>query len=53
MDESLLMNGTDDNIVLKTLTEYNEDITLVLGSLANKRRPNLPKLVYSNAQTQP
>jgi len=41
MDESLLMNGTDNDIVLKTLTEYNEDIALVLGSLANKRRLKL------------
>jgi len=41
VDVSLLINATDDDSVWKTLTKSDEDIALVLGSLANKRRLQL------------
>lgn len=38
MDACLFMSGTGDGSVWETLTKFGEDIAVILGSMANKRR---------------
>lgn len=45
------MNGTEGELVQNALDEFNEDIALVLGSIANKRRLQILALLLRGQRT--
>lgn len=51
MDVSLFMNCTDNDVVWNTLTESQEDISFILGTIAYKRRLQLLAALLKAPQT--